>query len=111
MSGQPCLSQQPLVMFMSLLIATTLMQLFNSDFPHSHWQGLHRLSRLPCHDVQSASPFTTAAGEVCGPFHHYNSEAIVRRRLLPSLPVGLPHVIESTTVQYLIKLVFYNSHW
>ena len=109
-SGQPHLSQQPLVRFMSLLIVTTLTQLFDSDFPHCHQQGLHRLSRLPCCNVQSALPFTTAAGDVCGPFHHYNSEAIVCHRLLPSLPVGLSHVIESTTAWYLIKLVFYNSH-
>jgi len=34
-----------------LLIATTLTQSFDSDFSHSHRQGLHKLSRLPCRDV------------------------------------------------------------
>ena len=37
MSNQPHLSQQLLVKFMCLLIATTLMQSFNFIFPHSHW--------------------------------------------------------------------------
>ena len=77
-SSQPRLSQQPPVKFMGLLIATTLMQLFDSDFPHSRRQGLYKLSRLPCCDVRSASSFTTAAGEVYESSHCHHPDAIVR---------------------------------
>ena len=82
-SSQPCLSQQSLVKLMGPLIATTLMQLFDSDFPHSHQQGLYKLLRLPCHDVQSPLSFTTAAGEVYESSHCHHPDTIIWLWLSP----------------------------
>ena len=83
MSSQPRLSQQSLVKFMGLLITTTLMQLFNSDFPHSRRQGLHKLLRLPCCNVQPALSFTTATGEVYESPHCHHPDAIIQLWLSP----------------------------
>lgn len=111
MSSHPCLSQQLLVRFMSLLIATTLTQSFDSDFPHSHRQGLHKLLRLPCHDIRSASSFTTATGEVYESPHRHHPDTIVRLWLSPLPSAGIAQVIKTTMLQCPVSLAFHNSCW
>ena len=110
-SDQFCLLQQLLVGFSGLLITTILQQMFNFIFHHSHRQCWHTLLTLPHRDVWSPLSFKTVTGEVHGPSHDDNSEAIAQPCLLSLLLVRLAHPIENIMLQHLINLVSHYNYW